>query len=200
MVRWWFLPWTTERIWLTIVLLSLPKWLNPLLCRQQQQRSNEEQDFFERFFLLETQWKRTWWIKVSTYEICYLLLDNAVEAYLDPLIKTSAKDESISFDAKRISSTSTVVLHWRIEPILYRCYFEARSSHSPRDVRSSGSIGNWYTETARHILREMFARVRVSENDHLPLKKKATDIILIGWRYHCRFWATQRNLSFHRKM
>jgi hypothetical protein len=46
------------------------------------------------------QWKRTCFIKVSTFEICYfLLLDNTVEAYLDPLIKTSAEDES-SFDAK----------------------------------------------------------------------------------------------------
>ena len=83
---------------LTIVLLSLSKWLNPLLRRQQQQRSS------------------------------------AVEANLDPLIKTSAKYDGIRFGAKWKSSATAVVL------------LKARSSHSPRDVRSSGSIGNRYVE------------------------------------------------------
>ena len=187
MVRWWFLPWTTERIWLTIVLLSLPKWLNPLLCRQQQQRSNDKQDFFlwdffylkssgsvldESSFLLMryvilygiTQWKRTWipWsrlllktkasaLMLHEYRVhrpwCYIEARSLMMLLRGPLFTFSERC-SIEWEYRKL-------IHWD------------RSSHSPRDVRASGSIGKW----------------------PLAIEEKDNRYNLIGWimRYHFRF-------------
>lgn len=89
-------PWTRKGFWLTIVLLSLPKWLNPLLRRQQHDQT-----------------------------LRMILFGSAVEAYLEqPLGLQDSRWKRKSIDA---------MPHW-----------EARSSHSPRDVRSSGSIGKWW--------------------------------------------------------
>ena len=103
---------------LTIVLLSLTKWLNPLLRRQQQQqRSNAEKDL---------------------------------------LLKRSG-----SVLGAAILSSKFPLYYWHQGDASSR----ARSSHSPRDVRLSGSIGIWWKYS--HGLLKKPLKIFETENSDL---------------------------------